>query len=196
MTASRSSTRRCATASPNGSSSSTTCAVALERGELEVHFQPIVTLPDGRGRGLRGAGALVAPDARRIVPPAKFIPIAEDSGLITEIGAWVLDQACRQLAAGATRSRARRSCTCAVNLSARQLRDPMLVGRVPARADRQRLPARVAVPRAHRVGLLMDDRRRPGCSTTCATLGVRLSIDDFGTGYSSLAYLSGSRSTT
>ena len=86
---------------------------AHERGELEVHFQPIVTLPDGQALGVEALVRWSHPLLGRI-PPAKFIPIAEDMGLITELGGWVLDEPCRQLRHLARRgARTHPSCTSA-----------------------------------------------------------------------------------
>lgn len=159
---------------------------ALLQNELQVHYQPQVQLDDGT---LVGAEALLRWHSAEFGPvsPQYFVPIAEDMGLIHQIGAWVLDQAAHQLAtwdqAGQRLPRV------AVNLSILQLDDPDLVTMIEEILHRNRLdPARLELELTE--SLLM---RQAGQAVTrldaLRQLGVRLAIDDFGTGYSSLAYL-------
>jgi EAL domain-containing protein (putative c-di-GMP-specific phosphodiesterase class I) len=125
---------------------------------------------------------------RGVIPPDRFIPIAEESGLIREIGAWVLSQACRRLRALRAETALAEDLYVSVNLSARQLRDPFLLRTVRNAIDLSRLePSALCLELTESV--LMDE------PTSAARLlhhlrdvGVRLAIDDFGTGYSSLAY--------
>jgi diguanylate cyclase (GGDEF)-like protein/PAS domain S-box-containing protein len=159
---------------------------ALERDELVLHYQPLVSLTTG---GIEGCEALVRwRRDGRIISPADFIPIAEDTGLIVPIGRWVVREACRQLAAwrvGTPGLRLRMN----VNLSRRQLGDPDLVPHL------RRVLAETGVDPAD-VGLevtesaVMDDAEA-ACRVLAAVkaTGVRLSIDDFGTGYSSFSCL-------
>ncbi len=161
---------------------------ALERGQLRLVFQPIVRVGDCRVVGLE---ALLRWDHPTLgsVPPDVFIPIAEDTGLIVEIGAWVIEEATsalRSLRDGPTRAR---GLSVAVNISVRQLGDSRLLDDVARALVRNRLPAS-ALCLELTESVLMENL--PVTSKLLARVrefGVRLSVDDFGTGYSSLAYL-------
>jgi len=159
---------------------------ALAAGQLELHYQPQVAARRGQIRGFEALLRWHHP-LRGMVSPDDFIPIAEESGLIEPIGAWVLDTACRQLAAwqaeGVTGIRM------AVNLSARQLRAPNLVeqvGEVLARHNIQ--PGELEIEVTESVAMDNPEQSIERLRALRA-LGVTLAIDDFGTGYSSLAYL-------
>ena len=122
------------------------------------------------------------------VSPSKFIPIAEETSLILDIGRWVLDQACAQLAHWAGRA-GRQHLTIAVNVSARQFRDPQFVDQVMEAMARSGIAP-------HKLKLeLTESLLADGIEVTIAkmgnlqALGVELSLDDFGMGYSSLSYL-------
>ena len=160
---------------------------AHERGELEVHFQPIVTLPDGHALGVEALVRWSHPLLGRI-PPAKFIPVAEDMGLITELGGWVLDEACRQLAVWRDEVPDASELYVCVNLSARQLRDPRLIERVLGALHQSNLPPR-ALCLELTESVLTQNIAEAGLLNDLDKLGIRLSIDDFGTGFSSLSYL-------
>ena len=159
---------------------------ATARGELVVHYQPQFDFRDG---SLAGAEALVRwqhPD-RGLMPPGVFIPMAEDLGIIGEIGSWVLSEACRQVAAW--EARGLRVPRVAVNLSAGQLTDAGLVPLIRAALDSAGLdPARLelevtelmVMPDTERASLVLGEIR---------ALGLELAMDDFGTGQSSLAQL-------
>ncbi|MCX7141428.1 MAG: EAL domain-containing protein [Proteobacteria bacterium] len=159
---------------------------ALERDQLRLHYQPQLSLRDGR---IVGAEALLRwqhPEFG-MVSPAEFIPIAEASGLILQIGEWVLATAARQMRAWLQMNIA--PGVVAVNLSAAQFRHPKLTERVIQILHEQGLP-----PEHLELELTesaaMDDP--PGAIAVMDALhahGIRMSIDDFGTGYSSLNYL-------
>jgi diguanylate cyclase (GGDEF)-like protein/PAS domain S-box-containing protein len=159
---------------------------ALELGELELYYQPIVALPEARWVGvealLRWDNSLLG-----VVSPAEFIPIAERSGLIVPIGAWVLETACRQVKAWHDADWP--ALRVAVNLSPREVDRGDAVNSIRNALERSGLPAEyLEIEVTERV--LLDDVER--IATTFAEikqLGVRLCIDDFGTGYSSLSYL-------
>lgn len=159
---------------------------ALERGQLTVAFQPLVRCGDGTVRGLEALLRWNHPVLGN-VSPAAFIPVAEESGLIVEIGRWVLVESCRQVAAW--RSLLGADLEVAVNVSARQLAEPGFVTDVAAALARSGLPA-AALDLELTESLLVS-----GVGSVSSTLqdlrglGVSLSVDDFGTGYSSLAYL-------
>jgi diguanylate cyclase (GGDEF)-like protein/PAS domain S-box-containing protein len=161
---------------------------AVDRGELRVEYQPVVAVPDGT---VVGAEALVRwqhPE-RGLILPGEFIPLAEEVGLVMPIGAWVLEESCRQAKAWVDSVPAGTPFTVAVNLSARQLLLPELVDLVVNALERAKLhPLYLRLEITETV--LMEDvdfaiERLVGLRD----LGVRLAVDDFGTGYSSLTYL-------
>ena len=160
---------------------------ALERGELRVHYQPIVNLQSGRIAGFEALARWQHPE-RGLILPDDFIPMAEDTGLILPIGLWVLREACVALRRWQDRPGGERL-RMAVNLSARQFMQPDLVERV-ARVLRETgvRPGTLELEITESVILqhstpVMDTLRR------LKELGVQLHVDDFGTGYSSLSYL-------
>ena len=160
----------------------------VERGELRLHYQPVVDLGTG---GLVGFEALVRWDRpdHGLVPPLDFIPVAEDTGAIVGIGAWVIDEGCRQLADWDRELGLDRELTLAVNLSARQLRDLAVVDVVAAALARNGIAgARLVVEITESV-MLDDVAGAHDALGALRALGVRLAADDFGTGYSSLSYL-------
>ncbi len=155
---------------------------ALERGELRLHYQPIVDLLT---EDVVGVEALVRWQHPRLglVPPARFIPLAEDSGLILPIGRWVLETACRQGVSWSV------PMSVSVNLSARQFAAHDLAAEVADILARTGLPP-VNLELEITESVLMD-RSEAGISAlrSLRDRGVRIVLDDFGTGYSSLAYL-------
>ena len=160
---------------------------ALDREELLLVYQPEVCLASGR---IVAVEALLrwAHPVHGIVSPAKFIPIAEQSGLIVPIGAWVLREAC----AAAARWRAEeagRDLTVAVNLSARQLGSVDLLGVVSAALDDAGLDPSALCLEITETALMADMRSATETLQSLKALGVRLAIDDFGIGYSSLMHL-------
>jgi EAL domain-containing protein (putative c-di-GMP-specific phosphodiesterase class I) len=156
------------------------CAIARE--ELVLLFQPLVRLADRR---IIGAEALLRwqHPTRGLLPPASFIGIAEETGLIVPIGAWALRHAC----AAATAWPA--EIGLAVNLSPAQFASLELVGTVgSALADSRLAPGRLALEVTESV-LLRDDQRTQEALSALHGIGVAIAMDDFGTGYSSLSYL-------
>ncbi|MNF22352.1 Phytochrome-like protein cph2 [compost metagenome] len=159
---------------------------ALERDELSLHYQPQYDLESGR---LSGCEALMRWHNPLLgqVPPDKFIPIAEDSGLIVALGEWALDEACRQVmawhAAGLP------LLPVAVNVSAVQFRHADLAGQVARALQRSGLPAQLLELELTE-SVLAENLEQVGATLQrLKQLGVRLAMDDFGTGYSSLSYL-------
>ncbi len=158
---------------------------AIERGELVLHFQPIVDL---RGRTVTHAEALVrwAHPTRGLVPPAEFIPIAERTGLMRHITAWVIDEALRRCCAW---QMAGIEIGVAANLSARDLSDRELPGEIAAALARHCVaPSNLTLEITESM-VMIDPERALETLTRLRAMGIRLAIDDFGTGYSSLAYL-------
>ena len=160
---------------------------ALNLGEFELHYQPIVSLDDGRISGVEALIRWQHP-TRGTLPPLSFIAVAEESGLIVEIGRWVLRKACLQIRLWLDHL-GDIPLTFSVNISARQLQDPSLVDDVRTALSQARLdPARLVLEITESV--FMDDveivQER---LAQLKELGVGLALDDFGTGYSSLGYL-------
>ncbi|MBN2885526.1 MAG: EAL domain-containing protein [Chromatiaceae bacterium] len=160
--------------------------VAIERDELRLHYQPQIDLESGALIGLEALVRWQHPE-RGMVPPNDFIPFAEESGLVTRLGDWVLREACRQLSAWLREGRG--PAQIAVNVSAVQLCRGDLLGSVRAALDASGLdPARLELELTES-SLILDRERAFATIAALRALGVQLSIDDFGTGYSSLAYL-------
>lgn len=162
---------------------------ALERNELDLLYQPVVCVEDAKPASsevlLRWNHPL-----QGMVRPDRFVPVAEESGLIIPIGAWVLDQACHQLAAWQAQGWPGPSAAAvAVNLSARQIDHPDLVRTVEQALARSGIaPGRLTLEITE--SALMDDGRSSlRVLRALKDLGVALAIDDFGTGYCSLSYL-------
>jgi diguanylate cyclase (GGDEF)-like protein len=160
---------------------------ALARNELQLHYQPLVSLRDGSIMGVEALLRWQHPD-RGLVPPLEFVPIAEESGLILPIGDWVLHTACRQLADWLKADVCRPDFSMAVNLSPKQL-TPVLPRMV---ADALQVTG--IDPRSLSIeiteSLLIEEAQSPATLLgELKALGVHLVLDDFGTGYSSLSYL-------
>jgi diguanylate cyclase (GGDEF)-like protein len=158
---------------------------AIERRELVVHYQPIVDLHSGR---VAGAEALVRwprPD-RGLVPPAEFIPLAEETGLVVELDRFVLRQACRQMAGWNADAG---PLLLHVNLSAHHLLRSDLAASVAAALGDSGLPPDCLALEITESVLMHDLELAIVRLHELKALGVHLAIDDFGTGYSSLAYL-------
>ncbi len=162
-------------------------ADALERGELVLHYQPIVSLDDGDVRSLEALARWDHP-VRGLIPPADFIPLAEATGLIVPLGRWVLREACRQAAAW-NRAGTGRVVGIAVNIAAAQLRHAAFIADVEqALRDAGLPPHLLTLELTESVVLELDAATRT--LGQLKELGVHIAIDDFGTGYSSLGYLS------
>ncbi len=159
---------------------------ALAGDGLDLHFQPQVSATTGRIIGFEALARWRHP-VRGWVPPALFIPIAEESGLIARLGAWVMARACRQLAAW--RAAGVREIRVAVNLSAHQLRSPGLVDEVRNILQDHALNADDLEIEVTESAAMADPEQAIEQLRALRTLGVQIAIDDFGTGYSSLAYL-------
>jgi diguanylate cyclase (GGDEF)-like protein/PAS domain S-box-containing protein len=159
---------------------------ALSRDELVIHYQPVVDIPTGVVRGFEALVRWQHPKRGRL-NPAEFIDLAEESGLIVSIGAWVLRRACEQ--AVLWRRRTGRALTMAVNVSARQLQDPGLVGEIGAALGAAGLDPAGLVLEITESATVADTEGLIARLEELKALGVGLAIDDFGTGYSSLSYL-------
>ena len=159
---------------------------AVERSDFQVHYQPIIALDTGQ---ITGFEALLRwPDAERgYIPPDEFIPLAEETGLIFEIGRWVLLEACRQMRQMQTLTA--RPLTISVNLSSKQFSQPHLIDQIKlALAETQIAPSCLQLEITESV-VMENAEAAAAMLAQLRALGVQLSIDDFGTGYSSLSYL-------
>jgi diguanylate cyclase (GGDEF)-like protein len=159
---------------------------AISSGELEVYYQPQVDLSNAT---IKGAEALLRwhSPTRGTVSPTVFIPIAEETGLILQIGEWVLREACRQLRRWHDRGFTHLNMS--VNLSAEQFTQDDLVRRVQDAIQDAGIPARCLELELTETAVMRDTERSVQLLGEIVALGVRISVDDFGTGYSSLSYL-------
>ena len=159
---------------------------ALAGGQLQLHYQAEVQLEDERLFGMEALLRWRHPQYG-MISPARFVPIAEQSGLIVPIGEWVLAEACRQ--AAAWRAEGHDDFVMSVNISPRQLSSPSLA-RVVARALRDTgLPASALCLEITESVIMEDPEAAHRVLQGLKALGVRLAIDDFGVGYSSLSHL-------
>jgi diguanylate cyclase (GGDEF)-like protein/PAS domain S-box-containing protein len=161
---------------------------AIGRGELRVHYQPIVILDSGRVTEVEALVRWQHP-TRGLMAPADFISIAEETGLIIPIGQWVLEEACRQVAAWQVEFPIRSTLMLSVNLSPRQFQQPNLVDQVSC-ALREAGLAPTWLKLEITEGVIIRDVEATNKTLVeLKELAVQIAIDDFGTGYSSLAYL-------
>jgi diguanylate cyclase (GGDEF)-like protein len=155
---------------------------AISTGGFEIHYQPVVDL---RTDAITGCEALLRwhHPTRGMISPAEFIPVAEDTGLINEIGGWTLAAACAEAVQWSD------DITLAVNISPVQFRQQTLALLVASVLGSTGLPARRLELEVTEAVLIQDDDAALNTLNQLRALGVRISLDDFGTGYSSLSYL-------
>jgi EAL domain-containing protein (putative c-di-GMP-specific phosphodiesterase class I) len=159
---------------------------AVERGELRLHYQPQYDVSNRRIVGVEALIRWQHPDFG-LIPPGRFMPFAEETGLILPVGEWVLHEACRQ--GRAWQSQGLAPLRVAVNISALQFRDPDFPGTVLAALRGSGLDARHLELELTESIIMQDAGRATNSLEQLKTLGLELAIDDFGTGYSSLSYL-------
>jgi len=159
---------------------------ALERQEFLLHYQPKVNLDTGEITGVEALIRWQQPE-RGLVPPAQFVPVAEDCGLIVQIGRWVLREACRQ--ARAWQNAGLPPLPIAVNVSAVEFREKGFVQGVRAILSETGLEARYLELELTEGVLMEDAESTASVLQELKRMGVHLAVDDFGTGYSSLSYL-------
>jgi diguanylate cyclase (GGDEF)-like protein len=155
---------------------------AISDGSLETHYQPVVNIEDGKISSCEALLRWRHPE-RGMISPAEFIPIAEDSGLINQLGLWVLNAACAEAATWPDHVRV------AVNVSPVQFRSQSLALNVAAALAACGLPASRLELEITEAVLIRDDEAALDMLHQLRKLGVRIALDDFGTGYSSLSYL-------
>ncbi|GAA3914536.1 putative bifunctional diguanylate cyclase/phosphodiesterase [Actinoplanes auranticolor] len=161
--------------------------LALERGELRLHYQPTIDMADSRVIGFEALVRWQHP-TRGLINPLDFIPIAEATGLIVPLGRWVLQEACRQAMEWSARD-GRRPVKMAVNVSVRQFDRSDLPAVVREVLTETGMPADQLCLEMTESVLMTDTEENLAQLVRLKALGVTLAIDDFGTGYSSLAYL-------
>lgn len=161
---------------------------AIDADQFVVYYQPIVSLPEGCIRGFEALVRWNHPE-RGIIPPAEFIPIAEESNLIGQIGKRVLRKACRQAADWLRRWHPESAFIMSVNVSSRQLADPGLVEDVEIALRESGLDPGCLALELTESSILGNAHQTLATLHRLKTMGVKLEIDDFGTGYSSLSYL-------
>ncbi|HEY2806134.1 MAG TPA: EAL domain-containing protein, partial [Gemmatimonadales bacterium] len=161
---------------------------AIERGEFRLLFQPIVELKTGRIHAFEALTRWHHPE-RGVIRPPEFIPIAEETGLIVEIGNWAIREACWQARRWQRSTGGQGPIRISVNLSARQLRNPRLVEDVREALREEGLEASKLRLEITETALMDDVEASVTILGQLRAIGVELHMDDFGTGYSSLAYL-------
>jgi diguanylate cyclase (GGDEF)-like protein len=159
---------------------------ALARDELVLHYQPIVELASRRTVGFEALVRWQHPE-RGLVGPLTFIPLAEQGGLMPEIGQWILEQACSE--ASGWHAASTNPPYISVNLSVRQLQDPDFLARFHHALELARLPPDKLVVEVTETALATERATIRAPLDELRRLGVRVYIDDFGTGYSSLGYI-------
>jgi diguanylate cyclase (GGDEF)-like protein/PAS domain S-box-containing protein len=159
---------------------------ALEREELRLHYQPQYGVSDGRMVGLEALIRWQHPE-QGLVPPLRFIPFAEESGLILPIGDWVLKEACRQ--SRAWQEAGLPPLRVSVNISALQFRQPDFAVTVERALAAAGLEARYLQLEVTESMIMYEAERMTESLEQLKAMGLELAIDDFGTGYSSLSYL-------
>jgi EAL domain-containing protein (putative c-di-GMP-specific phosphodiesterase class I) len=161
---------------------------ALERGEFRNFYQPIVALVSGEIAGFEALSRWQHP-TRGLLGPNEFIPVAEETGLIRELGWWNLREACRQISEWRAASVAHRHLTISVNLSAKQFLQPNLVEDIGKLLRDLSLPPEALKLEITESTVMADPSAAVEMLQQIKSLGIHLAIDDFGTSYSSLSYL-------
>ena len=161
---------------------------ALEHHELAVHYQPIVAIDNGRITGVEALVRWRHPE-RGELSPAVFVPLAEETGLVGELGRQVLTEACRQARVWQLEHASARHLSVSVNVSPRQLQDDVLITHVADALAASGLDPAHLVLEITEGAMMHDTESAIARLTELKRLGVRLAVDDFGTGYSSLSYL-------
>ena len=160
----------------------------IERGEIVPYFQPIVDLESGRVLGYEVLARWLHPD-RGMLPPSEFLPLAEETGLLIELGARILRDSLAQLAQWRAAGHAFSKCTLSVNVGTRQLIDPNFHNVVVDALAETGIDANSLWLEITETALLADVKAATVALRDLRSLGLHLSVDDFGTGYSSLTYL-------
>ena len=159
---------------------------ALEDGQFVLHYQPKLELNTGRISGVEALLRWHRP-GYGLVYPAEFVPVMEETGLVVRVGEWIIDEACRQMAAW--NEAEVRDVRVAVNVSSRQFAEGDLEATVRAALERHGVEAHQLELELTESALMVNAEHTTDVLLRLKQLGIRVAIDDFGTGYSSLAYL-------
>lgn len=160
---------------------------AVNQNEFVLHYQPIISMKDGSIEGLEALIRWQHP-VQGFIPPNEFIPIAEETGLIVELGEWVLHEACRQLAAWQKRYPLVSRLSVSVNISSKQLL-PKLINQVTEVLHETRIKPECLVLEITESMIMENAKLASPLLVQLKEMNVKIHIDDFGTGYSSLSYL-------
>lgn len=160
----------------------------LKNGDLTLHFQPVVSIPGGALLGFEALARWRHP-VLGMIPPSRFIPLAEETGLIIPLGEWVLVEAMRQLSRWRASLPGARGLFLAVNISSKQFRQPDLVESIRTGLARHRIPPGLFKLEITESVIMRDAKSSADKLGKLKALGIKLLVDDFGTGYSSLSYL-------
>jgi EAL domain-containing protein (putative c-di-GMP-specific phosphodiesterase class I) len=161
---------------------------ALDRHEFRNFYQPIISLETGKIAGFEALLRWQHP-TRGLLEPKEFIPVAEETGMIRELGWWNLSEACRQIAAWRKSKPGGADLTISVNLSVKQFLQPHFAMQIDELLRQLSLPAEVLKLELTESSIMTDPMGAVTLLSQIKALGIRLAIDDFGTGYSSLSYL-------
>ncbi len=161
---------------------------AIERGELRVHYQPMVSLASGRVIGLEALVRWEHPE-RGLMPAAEFVPLAEESGLISAIDRWVLREACERMRGLDERSATEPPLLLAVNISSKQFAQSGMVSRIERTLEETGFDPRRLRLEITESAIIENAETAAKALARLNALGIQLCLDDFGTGYSSLSYL-------
>ena len=161
---------------------------ALDRDEMELHYQPIISMRD---RTISGFEALLrwSHRSRGVISPNEFIPLAEETGLIYDLGQWVLGKACKQIAAWNKSKKKEDQLEISINLSSRQFSDPNLVEGIVENIEKSGFDAEFLKIEITESALMQNAQRSVSMLNQLKDLNIKVCGDDFGTGYSSLSYL-------
>lgn len=161
---------------------------AIERDEFEAYYQPIMALADGRLAGFEALVRWNHPE-KGLISPGEFIPVAEETGMIIQIGRWMLYQACRQAAEWNRELECETPLAISINLAARQMQHPELLADIDAALSEAGLAPELLKLEITESGMMANPDQAIDLLHKIKARGIRLMLDDFGTGYSSLSYL-------
>lgn len=161
---------------------------ALDRDEMSLHFQPIVSLANGRIQGFEALIRWTHPE-RGDIPPSEFIPLAEETGMIVELGQWVVGNACSKVLAWNKKYALTAPFEISVNISGRQFNQPNLVRTITDCLENSGLGPNCLKLEITESALMENAQRSAQMLRQLKELDIKICVDDFGTGYSSLSYL-------